>query len=86
LESSAQFSLFLNCLTGAGILAECLHASTEVPPIRRCERKVRLALPLRAETTMSLQWIAEPLGMGSWTRVSNLLGATRKQESLNSEN
>jgi hypothetical protein len=50
------------------------------------ERKVRLAGRLRAQTTMSLKWIAEYLGMESWTHVSNLLGATRKQESLNSQN
>ena len=50
------------------------------------ERKVRLAARLRKETTMSLKWIAEQLEMGSWTHVSNLLGAVRKQESLKSEN
>jgi|GEM_PF-6449738 len=80
----AQVSPFLNCLTGAGILAERVHASTDAPPIRRSERNVRLAGRLRAETTMSLQWIAEHLGMGSWPHVSNLVGARRKQESLNS--
>jgi hypothetical protein len=35
---------------------------------------------------MSLKWIAQHLEMGSWTYVSNLLGAKRKQESLNTEN
>jgi len=35
--------------------------------------KVRIALKLRRETTMKLQWIAETLCMGSWTYVSNLL-------------
>jgi hypothetical protein len=50
------------------------------------ERKVRLAARLRKETTMSLKWIAQHLEMGSWTHVSNLLGARRKQESLKSEN
>ena len=49
------------------------------------ERKVRLAARLRKETTMSLKWIAHHLEMGSWTHVSNLLVAKRKQESLNSE-
>ena len=29
---------------------------------------------------MSLKWIAEHLAMGSWTYVSNLLGALRKRE------
>jgi REP element-mobilizing transposase RayT len=50
------------------------------------ERKVRLAARLRKETTMSLKWIAQHLEMGSWTHVSNLLGAKRKQETLKSEN
>jgi hypothetical protein len=59
--------------------AEALRRSA-----KREERKVRLAGRLRAQTTMSLQWIAEHLGMGSWPRVSNLVGATTKQDSLNS--
>ena len=42
--------------------------------------KVRLAEGLRRETTMSLKWIAERLRMGSWTYVSNLLGAQRKRK------
>jgi REP element-mobilizing transposase RayT len=37
------------------------------------EGKVRLARQLRAETTMTLRWIAARLEMGSWTYVSNLL-------------
>ena len=35
--------------------------------------KVKLARQLRAETTMTLRWIAARLQMGSWTYVSNLL-------------
>jgi putative transposase len=35
--------------------------------------KVRLARRLRRETTMSLKWIAEQLGIGSWKYLSNLL-------------
>jgi len=35
--------------------------------------KVALARRLRAETTMTLAWIARRLQMGSWTYVSNLL-------------
>ena len=42
--------------------------------------KVRMAASLRRETTMSLKWIAERLHMGSWTYVSNLLGAQRNQK------
>jgi hypothetical protein len=35
--------------------------------------KVELARRLRRETTMTLQWIAENLHMGTWTNVSNRL-------------
>jgi hypothetical protein len=45
-------------------------------------RKIELAGRLRAETTMSLAWIAERLRMGSWSHVSNLL---RKAKSAKSE-
>jgi hypothetical protein len=38
--------------------------------------KVRLARKLRREKTMTLQWIAESLCMGSWNYVSNLLRAS----------
>ncbi|PWU17326.1 MAG: transposase [Verrucomicrobia bacterium] len=38
------------------------------------EIKVQLARRLRRETTMSLKWIAEQLGVGSWKYLSNLLG------------
>ncbi len=37
------------------------------------KEKVALARRLRAETTMTLRWIASRLHMGSWTYVSNLL-------------
>jgi putative transposase len=37
------------------------------------KEKVKLARQLRAETTMTLSWIADRLKMGSWTYVSNLL-------------
>jgi hypothetical protein len=43
-------------------------------------RKVRMAERLRQETTMSLKWIAEHLQMGSWTHVSNLLGARKTRK------
>lgn len=46
------------------------------------EQKVQLAARLRAETTMSLAWIAQRLHMGSWSNVSNLL---RKAKSAKSE-
>lgn len=38
------------------------------------KKKVKLARRLRKETTMSLNWIARELDMGSWTYVSNLVG------------
>jgi len=40
--------------------------------------KVAIARRLRQESTMSLKWIAQRLQMGSWTYVSNLLGASSK--------
>jgi hypothetical protein len=35
------------------------------------KKKIQLARQLRAETTMSLSWIARRLQMGSWSCVSN---------------
>ena len=37
--------------------------------------KVRIARRLRAETTMTLAWIARRRQMGVWTHVSNLLAS-----------
>jgi len=34
-------------------------------------RKIRIAKRLRAETTMTLKWIAAQLHMGTWTHVAN---------------
>jgi len=42
-------------------------------------KKVRIAQRLRAETTMTLKWIAEELQMGAWTHVSNLLSRQRRR-------
>ena len=42
--------------------------------------KVLLARRLRQETTVSLEWIAQRLDMGSWTYVSNLLQAPPQVE------
>ena len=36
--------------------------------------KVALARRLRRETTLSLKWIAQQLGVGSWKYLSNVLG------------
>jgi REP element-mobilizing transposase RayT len=41
-------------------------------------RKVRIARRLRAETTMTLQWLADRLKMGTWTHVSNRLYHLKK--------
>jgi hypothetical protein len=35
--------------------------------------KVKLALRLRQQTTMTLQWIADRLKMGTWTHAANRL-------------
>jgi hypothetical protein len=47
------------------------------------KRKVRMAAPLRRETTMRVKWIAARLAMGSWTNVSNLLGVERAKSVIN---
>ena len=38
-----------------------------------CAQKVRIALRLRRETTMTLEWIADRLCMGAATHVASLL-------------
>jgi hypothetical protein len=43
--------------------------------------KVAIAARLRKETTMTVQWIATRLNMGTWTLVSNLLSAKGKTPS-----
>jgi hypothetical protein len=42
---------------------------------------LHMARRLRAETTMSLAWIAGRLHMGSWSNVSNLLQTTKSAKS-----
>jgi putative transposase len=42
------------------------------------QEKVKMALRLRRETTMTLKWIAQRLQMGSWTHVSNCLAMAVK--------
>ena len=64
------------------IIAEELRrrgwTEADLQPRRKGDKhKVKLAARLRAETTMSLKWIAEHLSMGSWTYVSNLLAKTK---------
>ena len=43
-------------------------------------RKVRMARRLRAETAVTLKWIAKELHMGTWTHVSNLLSRSKQTE------
>jgi putative transposase len=45
-------------------------------------RKVRMARRVRAETSVTLKWIAEHLQMGAWTHVANRLS----QDPANSDN
>ena len=57
-------------------------AESELTRQRKGDRhEVALARRLRAETTMSLAWIAQRLRMGSWSYVSNLLRATKTANS-----
>ena len=37
------------------------------------KRKVRIALRLRREATMTLKWVAEQLAMGTWANVARRL-------------
>ena len=56
-----------------------MWAEAELSKRRKGDKnKVAMAQRLRRETTMTLQWIAKRLRMGSWTNVSNLLAAKRK--------
>jgi hypothetical protein len=48
---------------------------------RRGDReKVKLALRLRAETAVTVKWIAERLRMGTWTYVNHLLYWHRRKK------
>lgn len=46
-------------------------------------RKIRLARRLRAETAVTLKWIAKELHMGTWTHVSNLLAQAHQRKPAN---
>jgi hypothetical protein len=41
-------------------------------------RKVKIALRLRNETTISLKWIAARLEMGSWVHTANRIYESQK--------
>jgi REP element-mobilizing transposase RayT len=54
----------------------------ELETRRRGDReKVKLALRLRAETSVTVKWIAERLRMGTWTYVNHLLYWHRRRKS-----
>jgi len=53
--------------------------AAEAPP-----KKIVMARRLRAETTLTLQWIAAEFDMGSWTEVSDLLGQKQPKGVINS--
>ena len=42
-------------------------------------RKIRIARRLRAETAVTLRWIATELRMGTWTPVANRLSDNSEQ-------
>jgi len=67
------------------IVAEELDARgwSEAELVRRPKgdvEKVGMAQRLRRETSVTLKWIAARLRMGSWSHVSNLLSAARKEK------
>ena len=60
------------------IIAEALNAAglqkKDLDALRKGDvEKVKIALRLRQETTMTLSWIAETLKMGTKTHLSHLL-------------
>jgi hypothetical protein len=62
-----------------GALRQSRWSEEKLPSTPKGHRiKVRLALRLRSETTVSYQWIAERLRMGSRSNVSNLVYANNK--------
>jgi hypothetical protein len=42
-------------------------------------RKIRMAQRLRAETAVTLKWIAKALYLGTWTHVANRLQKTKEK-------
>jgi hypothetical protein len=60
------------------------HVGWTAKDLRHCrkgdKRKVSIARRLRAETTISLKWIAERLEMGSWVHAANRIYDERKKK------
>ena len=48
-------------------------------------RKVRIARRLRAETAVTLKWIAGQLHMGTWTHVANRLQRAKDKSEPNNQ-
>ena len=62
-------------------LAKLGWTEAELATRRKGDRaKLKLAVQLRAETTMTLKWIAARLKMGTGASLSNLLSAQRRGE------
>jgi putative transposase len=61
-------------------LGELGWTETDLRECAKCAReKIHIAQQLRAETTLSLKWVAQRLSMGTWTNVSNLLYEGRRR-------
>jgi hypothetical protein len=79
---SFVWSSYGQYLTAPRELERLGWAESELTRQRKGDRhEVALARRLRAETTMSLAWIAQRLRMGSWSYVSNLLRTTKTANS-----
>jgi hypothetical protein len=60
-------------------LAKAGWREDDLPRRRKSDPlKLRWAAQLRRETTMTLQWIADRLKMGTWTHVTNRLYHLKK--------
>ncbi|MGV3773414.1 MAG: transposase [Verrucomicrobiales bacterium] len=75
-ESRAR-RLLGEALKAAGLRARELQDMPKGDP-----RKVEIAAQLRQQTTMTLQWIANALRMGSWSYLHNLLAGRQKTINL----
>jgi hypothetical protein len=50
--------------------------------VETAKRKVRIALRLRRETTMTLKWMAEQLAMGTWASAARQLYEAKTLKSV----
>jgi hypothetical protein len=49
-------------------------------------REIRIARHLRAETAVTLKWIAAELNLGTWTHVANRLQNAKDKNESNQQN